>query len=110
MGNYCYNNFFSKSTIIGIYVNTNYNYQPFLVEIPYVADTLKLLSNNQFESNFWGKGNYILLYKASGTEIELFYKYEFGKAAYQTSISRINWGNPKIILNKDKGHYYEKIE
>lgn len=107
---YCYNNFLTKSTIVGKYVNRNYNYKPFLVEIPYVADTLTLLNSDQFESTYWGKGSYSITRDVGGTHIDLKYNYEFGKAGYNTSISRPNWGSPKIILDRDRNHFYEKTD
>ena len=107
---HCYNNFFTKGMLIGNYINRNYNYSLNLVEIPHVPDTLSLFENNQFVSNYWGKGSYKIFYTVSGTEIELIYNYRFGKAGYRTSIKRLNFGTPKIILDTDRDHYYEKSE
>ncbi|MGZ3767277.1 MAG: hypothetical protein ACXVA2_21620 [Mucilaginibacter sp.] len=107
---YSYNNFFSKGMLVGQYVNRNYNYQPNLPEVPNVADTLTLLKNGQFESQYWGKGSYTISHTIAGTEIELIYDYEFGKAGYDTTVKRLDFGNPKIILDRDHDHYYEKLE
>jgi|GEM_PF-2243261 len=108
--NYCYNNFFSNTTIVGKYVNQNYNNKYALAEIPNVADTLELFENNHFESDYWGKGTFTISYSLQGTTIELIYKDEFGKGGFETTISRVNWGAPKIILSSDQDRYYEKIE
>src|SRR4051812_21182670 len=97
---YSYNNFFSHSTIVGKYVNRNYQ-NNIIAEVPNTADTLVLFNNNRFESKFFGKGNYKISYSFEGTHIILKYKDEFGKAGFETSISRINWGRPKIILDSD---------
>lgn len=105
-----YNNFFTKEMLIGSYVNKNFNYSPYLVEIPYVPDTLTLYKDNQFVSNYWGKGSYNIFHTVKGTEIELTYNYKFGKAGYRTFIKRLDLGKPKIILNIDRNHYYEKLE
>jgi hypothetical protein len=106
---YCYNNFFTESAIIGRYVNRNYDHEASLADIPHVADTLALLDNNRYESNFWGKGSYDITHDIKGTHIELIYGYEFGKGGFNTSISRLNWGGLKIILDGDRELYYEKI-
>jgi hypothetical protein len=105
-----YNNFFTKSMLIGLYENKNYKYTPFLPDIPYDADTLILLENNKFISSYFGKGNYKLLYSIKGTEIDLSYNYEFGTAGLNTSIRRLGFGKPKIILFELENHYYEKIK
>ena len=107
---YAYNNFFTKGMLTGSYINQNYHYSPNKVEIPYSPDTLSLFKNNQFVSNYWGKGSYNIRYTVRGTEIELIYNYRFGKAGYRTSIKRLDFGTPKIILDIDRNHYYEKLE
>lgn len=107
---YCYNNFLSPNAIIGKYANKNFNHSHFLAEIPYVTDKLVLFRNNRFESTYWGKGSYHITYSLQGTKIQLKYKYSFGLAGYKASIERLNWGTPKIILDRDRNHYYEKIE
>ncbi|WP_442587049.1 hypothetical protein ACSBL2_13465 [Pedobacter sp. AW31-3R] len=103
-----YNNFFSKESLAGEYINKNYNYEGMLTEIPYQPDTLRLYKNNSFTSSFFGNGNYKLKYDIMGTKIELIYDYEFGKAGYTTIITRLYGVNPKVILNKEKDHYFEK--
>ena len=106
---YAYNNFFTKSMIEGRYINRNYNNSSNNVEIPHVEDTLFLLKNNQFLSGFWGKGSYRIIYSVRGTEIELRYNYEFGKAGFRAFIKRMYFGKMKIILDSDQNHYYEKL-
>ncbi len=106
---YAYNNFFTEKMIEGPYINRNYNNSSNKVEIPHVADTLVLLKNNQFSSGFWGKGSYRIIYSVRGTEIQLTYNYEFGKAGFRAFIKRLYFGKPKIILDHDQNHYYEKL-
>jgi hypothetical protein len=96
--------------LVGRYVNRNYNYPPLKVEIPYVSDTLTLLKNNKFESGYWGNGSYTVTHTLGGTEIELTYNYKYGRAGYETDVKRLNFGTPKIILDRDRNHYYEKIK
>ncbi|HYF04474.1 MAG TPA: hypothetical protein VEC36_13915 [Patescibacteria group bacterium] len=116
-----YSNMFTTGMLIGTYVNRNYNYDGNLVEIPYVSDTLILLPNNQFISSYWGvgKGKYRIINKLLETHLELSYQYEgyqenyqskLGNALFATSISRLGFGTPKIILKEEENHYYEKID
>ncbi|MCD0487347.1 hypothetical protein LPB86_03845 [Pedobacter sp. MC2016-14] len=105
---FIYDNFFSKGMLVGEYVNKNYDYEPFLPEIPYEQDTLRLFENNKFRSHFWGKGTYKIFYTLVGTEIELYYKYEFGEAVFRGSLTRCFFGEPKLLLDPDRNHYLEK--
>ncbi len=97
--------------IAGIYVNRKLPNERArnLVEIPYVVDTIKLYENNRFTSLYWGKGVYNIIYSIRGTNIELFYTDEFGKASFNTSITRFYWGKPKLILDWNQNYFYEKI-
>ncbi|UUC46495.1 hypothetical protein [Flavobacterium cerinum] len=107
---YFYNNFFASKMILGTYVNRNYNQSHSIAEIPNVADTLVILKDNKFISQYWGEGSYELYYTIKGTEIDLMYDYEFGKAGFRTSIDRIMYfGGLKIDLFRDLNQYYEKI-
>ncbi len=110
VSSYTYNNFFSKGMIEGEYENCNYNYEPFIAEIPYSPDMLTLMENNQFFSPHWGQGSYDINYSITGTEIKLSYKYAFGTAGYRMNISRGWFGKPKIMLVSDMNHYYEKVK
>lgn len=107
---YLFANFIPKNEIVGTYVNTNYSYEPFLVEIPYQVDTLILYKDNTFKSNFFeGNGVYEISYAANGTFISLLYNYEFGKARFNSKIERLYSDNLKIILDDEKDHYYAKL-
>ena len=103
-------NYLTKNIITGIYINTNYKYEPFLPEIPYIEDTLILYDNNTFYSNYWGKGVYQIEYSIKGTNLDLTYDYEFGKAGFHTRINREISGKTKIILFKQNDHCYKKID
>jgi hypothetical protein len=120
---YAYNNFFTNNTLIGTYVNRNYE-NDFIGGNPHIVDTLILKKDNQFESPYYGKGTYKLSYGLGGTRIELHYGDGYSSAningekvivpneeSFETSIDRI-WfiGNPQISLFEDLNQYYEKIE
>ena len=63
---YSYNHFFTNGMLLGKYVNRNYG-DDFIGYIPHIADTLLLKENNQFESPYYGKGAYKLIYDLVGT-------------------------------------------
>ena len=100
----------TKNSVVGIYANTNYGNEPCCVETPHKADTLNLKSDGTFSSEFYGEGNYNVNYGILNSEIELHYDYEMGKAGYYTYFSNKIFEKPKIILNYDLNHYYEKVE
>lgn len=110
LGIHLYNNFFTKNMLIGTYVNQNYNYTPFLPDIPYFPDTLNIFKDGRFVSSHWGEGQYKLSYSIKGTTIDLTYNYEFGKGSYRTSITRKLFGTPKIMLYRKKNHCYVKLD
>lgn len=99
----------SDSEISGQYVNTNYQNKPCCVEAPHVSDTLELFSDNTFISGFYGRGTY-KIYRGLSTKIILTYDYEMGKGSYYTSFTNEIFEKPRIILNSDTNHYYEKID
>ena len=101
---------FSDKELVGSYKNVNYNYRPFLPEIPYVDDTLVLKDDFTFQSKHFGNGNYELKRSFLETEILLHYKYGMGKALFKAKIESDESGNPKFVLFRNKNHYYEKIE
>ena len=120
---YAYNNFFTNNTLIGTYVNRNYE-NVFIGGNPHIVDTLILKKDNQFESPYYGKGKYKLNYTLNGTKIDLDYGEGFtstningeqvtvsNEESFSTYVNRI-WfvGNPKIILFEDLNQYYEKID
>ncbi|WP_187262454.1 hypothetical protein [Pontibacter beigongshangensis] len=106
-----YNNFLTAEMIPGVYVNTNFDYTPFLVEIPYGPDTLTLFKDGHFSSRYWGTGAYKLTRSIKGSEIRLQYTYEAGTASFQAPIERNLFGrSPRIVLYKARDHHYEKID
>ena len=92
--------------IVGSYINKNYNYPPFLPEIPYEEDNLILYDNNKFSNSIWGVGTYKITYSIFGTKI--LFTYEFGISTYKTDIKIDYFGNPKIILFEMENHHYGK--
>lgn len=108
-GIYFHINFFTKSMIVGTYINKNYNYTPFLPEIPYSIDTLRIFKDERFISSHWGEGQYKLSYSLKGTTINLSYKYEFGMAGYKIPVTRNCFEAPRLILYRPKKHHYSKV-
>lgn len=100
----------TRNEMNGVYVNRNFDYSPFLVEIPYQADTLTLLSNGQYESEYWGGGSYKLKGEVNG-RVVLAYEQDGVKCEYSISIQKdYIWSKPKLVLYEDKNHFYEKVE
>ena len=91
----------------GIYLNTNYETSD-AIDTPHQTDTLILFEDNTFKSNYWGKGTYKLTYSYRGTELNLFYEYQFGKGIFVARITRDWFSSPRIILEKHLNHYYKK--
>ena len=104
----CYKNFISQRSLVGGYINKNFDYQGVLSDIPYQTDTLRLLSDNTFTSSYWGKGTYKLKYSLTGTKIELIYHYQYGLAGFSTTVTRLHGVTPVIILDELHNHYLEK--
>jgi hypothetical protein len=97
-----------EKSIYGKYINNNT--QPILEgpnSIEHGIDTLIIYENGKFESNAWGKGTYKI---ENRKRISFTYDYEFGKAGYNTNISKSTLGKIRIILNQDLNFYYEKID
>src|SRR5690606_29522377 len=97
-------------TVVGVYANTNYDNTICCLEAPHIADTLLLKSDGTFSSPYYGNGTYKVNYGILTTKIDWTYQYEMGKAGYSTRFSNKVFEKPKIILNYDLGHYYEKVE
>ena len=104
----CYKNFISQRSLVGGYINKNFDYQGVLSDIPYQTDTLMLLSDNTFTSSYWGKGTYKVKYSLTGTKIILIYRYKFGLASFSTTVTRLQGVTPVIILDELHNHYLEK--
>tara|TARA_R110002012_G_scaffold288375_4_gene481093 strand:- start:569 stop:874 length:306 start_codon:yes stop_codon:yes gene_type:complete len=100
----------TKYSIVGVYVNTNYGNTPCCLDSPHEADTLELKSDGTFTSGYFGNGTYKISYGIITTEIHWTYEYEFGKAGHFTYFSNKIFQKPKIILNYDLNHYYEKVD
>ena len=100
----------TKNNVVGVYANTNYGNEPCCLESPHIADTLKLKSDGTFTSGYYGNGTYEVNYGILTTEIDWTYEYEFGKAGHSSYFSNKIYEKPKIILNYDLNHYYEKVE
>lgn len=103
---YLFKIFLSENMISGTYVSNN---KQSLIDGPNFGDTLKIYSNNRFESETWGNGKYILKHSLTGTKIYLTYKYEFGNAGYEMDIYRTFYGKPRIDLEGDLEYYFEKV-
>jgi len=101
---------FSNNKFVGRYINVNYDYDPFLAEIPYVADTLLLRSDFTFQSKYFGQGSYEINRSISETKIVLHCEYEMGAFSFQATIESDERGSPKIVLFREENHYYKKIE
>ena len=107
---YSYHHYFTPSMLAGTYVNTNYEYGPFVAETPYGQDSITLFPDQTFSSTYWGDGKYELDYSLEGTEFNLSYTYEFGTAGFQTHIERSFFSSPRIMLVRDMNHYMRKIK
>ena len=99
----------AKDKVYGKYANKNYEQPICCVEAPHKADTLILYKNGNFESKYFGNGTYAIG-SSFETNIDIYYR-DFGKnAIFRTYFENKIFKNPKIILNADTNHYYEKIE
>ncbi len=99
-----------KSNIAGIYINKNYGKKICCIESPHKPDSLTLKIDGTLSSNFFGVGTYKVNYRLFETEIELHYENINGKAGYYTSFVNRLFEQPKIIMNSDTNHYFEKIQ
>ena len=99
----------SKNNLSGKYINTNFNNPICCVEAPHDSDTLILKDDGTFTSKFYGNGEFNI---RNGLNPEIEWTYvEFGKKAiYKTYFTNKIFEKPKIILNADMDHYYEKID
>ena len=92
------------------YVNTNYEYDPFVAEIPYGQDTITLNRSKTFSSTFWGDGTYEINYSLAGTELSSSYSYGYGLAGFNSHFERRFFGPLRIVLVQDMDHYMEKVK
>lgn len=100
----------TKNSVMGTYVNTNYKNKHCCLESPHNADTLTLKSDGKFSSGYYGIGSYDINYGLFETEIELHYISEMGKAGFYSSFRNKIFEGPRIGMNDDLNHYYQKIE
>ena len=100
----------TKNNVVGVYANTNFGNETCCLESPHIADTLQLKSDGTFTRGYYGNGTYKVNYGMLTTEIDWTYDYEFEKAGYSTYFSNKIYEKPKIIMNYDLNHYYEKVE
>ncbi|MBO9694275.1 hypothetical protein [Chryseobacterium sp.] len=98
-----------KQDIYGKYINMNFDKPICCVEAPHTADTLVLYEDNTFRSKFYGMGTY-KLYNGINPEIEIYYTDCGQPAAYKTYFLNGIFEKPKISLNADSNHYYEKLD
>lgn len=99
----------SINDVSGQYVNTNYHYEPFIVDIPYEADTLTLYENGTYSSSYWGEGDFKITSSGSAHYLTIFYQFELGLGSYKARLNDMGEGDYRIILDHDRGHYYRKI-
>lgn len=100
---------YTPTDLAGIYVNHNYNYPPFIPDIPYIKDTLWIKNDFTFKSNYFGNGHYHIYNEYMISKIRLIYTYQFGQAGLTRNLGRDKTGKVKIILYRDQNHYYKKI-
>lgn len=101
---FAFYNYLPKSSILGEYINTNYEHSPIFLN---KMDKLKLNSDNTFESEAFGTGTYEIEYSTNGTLIDFKPTHEMG-ISLETRISRTWMGVPRILIFKDLSHYYMK--
>ena len=100
----------TRASVIGTYFNTNYENERCCVASPHRPDTLILKEDGTFSSDYYGNGTYEVSYGFLSTEIDWTYDYEIGKGYYSTQFSNKINERPRIMLNYDMNHYYEKME
>lgn len=100
----------TKKNIAGLYINKNFDNKICCIETPHKPDSLKLNQDGTLSSNFFGVGTYKINQGIFETEIELHYENKNGKAGFYTYMVNRLFTNPKIIMNSDTNHYFEKID
>jgi hypothetical protein len=99
-----------KKNIAGSYINKNYQKKICCIESPHKPDTLILKIDGTLSSNYFGVGTYKVNYGIFENEIELHYENQYGKAGHYTYFVNRLFEQPKIIMNSDTNHYFEKAE
>ena len=100
----------TENNVAGMYINKNYERKHCCVESPHKPDSLILKPDGTLSSNFFGIGTYKVNYGIVDTEIELNYENENGKRRHHTYFINRLFEKPKIIMNSDTNHYFEKKE
>ena len=72
---------------------------------PNQGDKLLLKKDGTFQSDTWGEGTY----KINGADLNLSYKYGYGRAGYGMIIYRsFYWGKTRLSIIRDLNYYFEK--
>jgi hypothetical protein len=101
-----YDNYYPESMVTGEYIY-RYRYPSVLAESPHNGDKLLLKENGHFQSDTWGEGTYEL----RNGRLVLNYHDQMGEASFKTSFNReFFWSKPRIIIDYDLGHYFEKVD
>jgi hypothetical protein len=100
----------SEKSVLGVYVNKNYSINQCCMNSPHKPDTLTLKSGGALLSSFYGAREYKIQYGFSETRISWVYDYKVDSITIDTYFSNQLFENPRIILNYDMNHYYEKIK
>ena len=103
---YRFDSSFSEKQVIGTYINKNFDNPICCVEAPHVSDTLTLNQDKTFYSNYYGHGTYKLEVGSWTTCI----KFNCSDLGVNTYFTKSISGTPRIILNYDMNHFYEKLE
>ncbi len=93
-------------SVSGAYANRNFNYDPFLVEVPYKADTLLLYEDFRFESPYWGVGRYELRNKFLRKSIILHYVEGEDSVTFSAPIVFSRTDGVYFSLNESMGNAY----
>lgn len=97
-----YDNIYTIGIVSGEYT---YNFPLGGPDGPNQGDKLLLKKDGTFQSDTWGEGTY----KINGTNLDLSYKYEYGRAGYKMMICRsFYWGKPRLSIIRDLEYYFEK--
>ena len=100
----------NSGSVVGTYINTNYQYPQHIAEIPKGPDTLHLYEDGTFQSGYWGTGTYKLDDELFKTEVELLYEYSFGIAGITLPVTTGSDGRVRLMLNDAHDHCYLKVE
>lgn len=91
----------------GKFVVENYDYVPFITDLPFFADELELFSDGTFKSSYWGTGDY----EIESSQITLDYKKRGSIRGSARFSLRYEMGRvEEIILFDLEGHVYKRIE